>query len=70
MVFYVIRCATGEGWQDIMTECLPKKLCEPLSGKSGDDCGSHVAVPFFTSFVFLSSFLVPSLAISSHKVSS
>lgn len=52
------RCATGEAWQDIMTACYVNKPCDPLTGKIGDECGSKLSYVYFTSFVFLSTFLV------------
>lgn len=54
----MLRCATGEGWQEIMMSCTSDKLCAEGSNKIGKECGSTAAYPYFTSFVFLSSFLV------------
>lgn len=57
------RCATGEGWQDIMMACSGGKECA-LAGSyvynrdKGNACGNDLSYIYFTSFVFLSSFLV------------
>uniref|UniRef100_A0A1I7WZN3 Ion_trans domain-containing protein n=1 Tax=Heterorhabditis bacteriophora TaxID=37862 RepID=A0A1I7WZN3_HETBA len=53
---FKFRCATGEGWQDIMMACGAQKDCA-----RGQTCGSNVSYAYFTSFVFLSSFLFPLL---------
>ena len=49
----------------IMLDCLSGARCDPRSGQVGDsefDCGSSAAAyTYFTSFVFLSSFLVSSI---------
>lgn len=52
------RCCTGEAWQLIMLACLSNSDCDPASGLPEKDCGSTAAYAYFTSFVFLSSFLV------------
>ena len=61
----LFRCSTGEAWQLIMLDCLSGARCDPRSGQVGDsefDCGSSAAAyTYFTSFVFLSSFLVSSI---------
>uniref|UniRef100_A0A915I6P9 Ion transport domain-containing protein n=1 Tax=Romanomermis culicivorax TaxID=13658 RepID=A0A915I6P9_ROMCU len=54
----LFRCATGEGWQDIMYACSAGKFCDRQSEKPGPECGNNLAYIYFTSFVFLSSFLV------------
>lgn len=62
-VVLLFRCATGEGWQEIMMACTGGKNCaKPSSveinlGKS-TTCGTNMSYAYFTSFVFLSSFLV------------
>jgi hypothetical protein len=68
--FLEYRCATGEAWQDIMMACSAGKKCaRPNSdfaneGK-GNTCGTNISYAYFTSFVFLSSFLVNSLVLHS-----
>lgn len=62
-VILLFRCATGEAWQDIMMACTVGKKCAmPNSMDSnllkGTSCGTNVSYAYFTSFVFLSSFLV------------
>ena len=52
----MFRCATGEDWNGIMHDAMvtPGRGCDPALG----DCGSVVAVPFFVSYVILTSFIV------------
>uniref|UniRef100_A0A2C9JM80 Voltage-dependent calcium channel alpha-1 subunit IQ domain-containing protein n=2 Tax=Biomphalaria glabrata TaxID=6526 RepID=A0A2C9JM80_BIOGL len=61
----LFRCATGEGWQQIMQSCLAGRPCDPESigptdpadmAESG--CGTNIAYIYFVSFIFLCSFLV------------
>uniref|UniRef100_A0A915KBH1 Ion transport domain-containing protein n=1 Tax=Romanomermis culicivorax TaxID=13658 RepID=A0A915KBH1_ROMCU len=60
----LFRCATGEAWQDIMMACGAEKPCDPLSRKAGDECGSKFSYAYFTSFVFLSTFLMLNLFVA------
>jgi len=55
------RCCTGEAWQLIMLACLGDQDCEEGSLLPNGECGSNFAYIYFTSFVFLSSFLVSSI---------
>ena len=71
-VLVLFRSATGEAWQDIMLACSAKDdvLCAIDSEdykawsnitnnpESEPTCGSDIAMPYFISFYFLSSFLV------------
>lgn len=58
----LIRCATGEAWQEIMLACSPKHPCEKGSTNENstthDDCGSQFAIIYFVSFYMLCAFLV------------
>lgn len=60
-VFDYFRCATGEGWQDIMLSCLGGRLCDEEASKllkNTYNCGLDIAIPYFVSFIFFCSFLV------------
>lgn len=52
------RCATGEAWHLVMLACLSGAPCHPNSGLGENECGLDFAYLYFSSFVFLSSFLV------------
>uniref|UniRef100_A0A1I8A9H3 Ion_trans domain-containing protein n=1 Tax=Steinernema glaseri TaxID=37863 RepID=A0A1I8A9H3_9BILA len=61
-VILLFRCATGEAWQDIMMACTRGKYCAQANSPAinlakGMTCGTNVSYAYFTSFVFLSSFL-------------
>uniref|UniRef100_A0AC35TNP8 EF-hand domain-containing protein n=1 Tax=Rhabditophanes sp. KR3021 TaxID=114890 RepID=A0AC35TNP8_9BILA len=66
----LFRCATGEGWQDIMLSCTAQKYCATKDEFSnynlikGQTCGSTLSYAYFTSFVFLSSFLMLNLFVA------
>ncbi|KJH46009.1 hypothetical protein DICVIV_07927 [Dictyocaulus viviparus] len=68
-VILLFRCATGEGWQDIMMACGAQKDCaragsDEINYDKGQTCGSNVSYAYFTSFVFLSSFLMLNLFVA------
>ncbi|VDO19202.1 unnamed protein product [Heligmosomoides polygyrus] len=68
-VILLFRCATGEGWQDIMMACGAQKDCaragsDEINYDKGPTCGSNVSYAYFTSFVFLSSFLMLNLFVA------
>ena len=53
----MLRCATGEEWNGLMHDAMvaPESgLCDAAKG----DCGSPLAVPFFVSYVLLTTFIV------------
>lgn len=52
------RCATGEAWQEVMLACLANSPCAEQSDTQGDNCGTNFGYAYFTSFIFLCSFLV------------
>ena len=67
----LFRSATGEAWQEIMMSCTVGQRCDYYSddykewktnGTEGSeppsDCGSQLAIAYFITFYFLSSFLV------------
>ncbi|CAJ0597796.1 unnamed protein product [Cylicocyclus nassatus] len=65
----LFRCATGEGWQDIMMACTAQKECAraghlEINYAKGQTCGSNISYAYFTSFVFLSSFLMLNLFVA------
>ncbi|CAJ0582996.1 unnamed protein product, partial [Mesorhabditis spiculigera] len=77
----LFRCATGEGWQDIMMACTAGKNCakfidfDPILNKTvgmlsnepsakGAVCGTQGSYAYFTSFVFLSTFLMLNLFVA------
>ncbi|NP_001335573.1 Voltage-dependent calcium channel type A subunit alpha-1 [Caenorhabditis elegans] len=68
-VILLFRCATGEGWQDIMMAAVQGKDCAragsaEINFEKGQTCGSNVSYAYFTSFVFLSSFLMLNLFVA------
>ncbi|KAF6039996.1 hypothetical protein EB796_001683 [Bugula neritina] len=60
----LFRCCTGEAWQLIMLACLGDQDCEEGSLLPNGECGSNFAYIYFTSFVFLSSFLMLNLFVA------
>ncbi|XP_035684363.1 voltage-dependent calcium channel type A subunit alpha-1-like isoform X11 [Branchiostoma floridae] len=60
----LFRCATGEAWQEIMLSCLPGAECDAQSEDPGPNCGSTFAYFYFTSFIFLCSFLMLNLFVA------
>lgn len=58
----LVRCATGEAWQEIMLACKLNRPCEKGStnetNQSAEDCGSQFAIIYFVSFYMLCAFLV------------
>uniref|UniRef100_A0A0N4ZYK0 Voltage-dependent calcium channel type A subunit alpha-1 n=1 Tax=Parastrongyloides trichosuri TaxID=131310 RepID=A0A0N4ZYK0_PARTI len=69
-VILLFRCATGEAWQDIMLSCTAGKYCASKDEFSeynimkGATCGTNMSYAYFTSFVFLSSFLMLNLFVA------
>uniref|UniRef100_A0A1I8BEU3 EF-hand domain-containing protein n=1 Tax=Meloidogyne hapla TaxID=6305 RepID=A0A1I8BEU3_MELHA len=66
-VILLFRCATGEAWQEIMMSCNGGKLCSRTSAATATaaTCGSQpISIAYFTSFVFLSSFLMLNLFVA------
>ncbi|XP_075752738.1 voltage-dependent L-type calcium channel subunit alpha-1C isoform X13 [Pelodiscus sinensis] len=68
-VLLLFRCATGEGWQEIMLACLSNKRCdpdsEPANSTEGDhSCGSGFAIFYFISFYMLCAFLIINLFVA------
>uniref|UniRef100_A0A914Y1L2 Voltage-dependent calcium channel alpha-1 subunit IQ domain-containing protein n=1 Tax=Panagrolaimus superbus TaxID=310955 RepID=A0A914Y1L2_9BILA len=68
-VILLFRCATGEAWQDIMMACTSGRACAKMStamlvGDKSQTCGSNMSYAYFTSFVFLSSFLMLNLFVA------
>ncbi|KAK3088414.1 hypothetical protein FSP39_018877 [Pinctada imbricata] len=60
----LFRCATGESWQLIMKSCMSDSPCDPESKMKGNKCGQDIAVLYFVSFIFLSSFLMLNLFVA------
>ncbi|CAD5229555.1 unnamed protein product [Bursaphelenchus okinawaensis] len=68
-VILLFRCATGEAWQDIMMGCTAGKWCAKpnsldMNVPKGHTCGTNMSYAYFTSFVFLSSFLMLNLFVA------
>ncbi|TKR73040.1 hypothetical protein L596_020401 [Steinernema carpocapsae] len=68
-VILLFRCATGEAWQDIMMACARGRYCaQPhslaINLVKGATCGTNISYAYFTSFVFLSSFLMLNLFVA------
>uniref|UniRef100_A0A915CNI0 Voltage-dependent calcium channel alpha-1 subunit IQ domain-containing protein n=1 Tax=Ditylenchus dipsaci TaxID=166011 RepID=A0A915CNI0_9BILA len=72
-VVLLFRCATGEAWQDIMMACTAGRNCAAGSkattiaeagSSKGATCGTNMSYAYFTSFVFLSSFLMLNLFVA------
>ncbi|TRY91912.1 hypothetical protein DNTS_029630 [Danionella cerebrum] len=60
-VLLLFRCATGEGWHEVMLGCLYGQRCDPKSEYlPGEEytCGSGFAILYFMSFYMLCAFLV------------
>ena len=53
----MFRCATGESWNGMMHEAA-QSAADGLCSEEEDDCGTWLAVPFFVSYVILSTFIV------------
>ena len=66
------RCATGEGWPDIMLDCRNDQPCDPAAWKYNSTtgiledpgCGSMVTYTYFISFIFLCSFIMLNLFVA------
>ena len=58
----MFRCATGEDWNGIMHDAMvtPDRGCHPELR----NCGSWMAVPFFVSYIILSSFVILKMLIA------
>ena len=58
----MFRCATGEDWNGIMHDAMvtEERGCHPEL----KNCGSWMAVPFFVSYIILSSFVVLKMLIA------
>ncbi|XP_062842556.1 calcium channel, voltage-dependent, L type, alpha 1S subunit, a [Trichomycterus rosablanca] len=66
-VLLLFRCATGEGWQEVMLGCLYGQRCDPKSDYlPGEEftCGSGFAVLYFMSFYMLCAFLIINLFVA------
>eukprot|EP00055_Hartaetosiga_balthica_P010685 m.46411 g.46411 ORF g.46411 m.46411 type:complete len:1783 (-) comp7266_c0_seq1:384-5732(-) len=60
----LFRCATGENWQIVMEDIVQgPDVCDKNLEEPGT-CGSIIAVPFFSSFVLLCSFLILNLFVA------
>ncbi|KRX96013.1 Voltage-dependent calcium channel type A subunit alpha-1, partial [Trichinella pseudospiralis] len=63
-IILLFRCATGEAWQEVTLACIANRKCDPRTGKLNSECGTNFAYVYFTSFVFLSSFLMLNLFVA------
>lgn len=68
----LFRCATGEGWQEIMQACLSGATCEKKPSELNktkplvvsNTCGSDFSYAYFCSFIFFSTFLMLNLFVA------
>ncbi|XP_067950470.1 voltage-dependent calcium channel type A subunit alpha-1-like [Watersipora subatra] len=60
----LFRCATGEAWQEIMLSCLAEAPCASQADAEPNSCGSSIGYVYFTSFIFLCSFLMLNLFVA------
>ncbi|XP_066528429.1 calcium channel, voltage-dependent, L type, alpha 1S subunit, a [Hoplias malabaricus] len=66
-VLVLFRCATGEGWQEVMLGCLYGQRCDPKSDYlPGEEytCGAGFAILYFMSFYMLCAFLIINLFVA------
>ncbi|XP_072521967.1 calcium channel, voltage-dependent, L type, alpha 1S subunit, a isoform X2 [Salminus brasiliensis] len=66
-VLVLFRCATGEGWQEVMQGCLYGQRCDPKSDYlPGEEytCGAGFAILYFMSFYMLCAFLIINLFVA------
>ncbi|XP_078500327.1 voltage-dependent L-type calcium channel subunit alpha-1S isoform X1 [Lissotriton helveticus] len=66
-VLLLFRCATGEGWQEILLACSYGKRCDPESDYNPgeeDTCGTSFAYLYFISFYMLCAFLIINLFVA------
>ncbi|XP_061909055.1 dihydropyridine-sensitive L-type skeletal muscle calcium channel subunit alpha-1-like [Entelurus aequoreus] len=66
-VLMLFRCATGEGWEEVMMASMYGKKCDPKSDfLPGEEhtCGSNFAVFYFLSFYCLCAFLILNLFVA------
>jgi len=59
----LFRCSTGEGWNGIMHDAMATPGSSDCSYEAGD-CGTGAAVPFFVSYVVLTSYIVLKMMIA------
>jgi len=61
----LFRCMTGEGWQEIMYDCMNQENCsKDADCLLGECCGTYGAWAYFVSFVSLSSFVILNLLVA------
>nr|XP_057939489.1 dihydropyridine-sensitive L-type skeletal muscle calcium channel subunit alpha-1-like isoform X2 [Doryrhamphus excisus] len=66
-VLMLFRCATGEGWEEVMMASMYGKKCDPKSDflpREEYTCGSNFAVFYFLSFYCLCAFLILNLFVA------
>ncbi|XP_057678899.1 dihydropyridine-sensitive L-type skeletal muscle calcium channel subunit alpha-1-like [Corythoichthys intestinalis] len=66
-VLMLFRCATGEGWEEVMMASMYGQKCDPKSDfQPGEEytCGSNFAVFYFLSFYCLCAFLILNLFVA------
>ena len=59
----MFRSATGEDWNGLMHDAMASPETSDCTYEAGD-CGSWVAVPFFVSYVLLTTFIVLKMLIA------
>ncbi len=70
----LFRCATGEGWPDIMLDARAGRPCDEraleynettgLLKNPDQNCGSNLTYLYFVSFIFLCSFIMLNLFVA------
>jgi hypothetical protein len=62
-LYTMFRCSTGEDWNGIMHEAMQTPANGACSYEAGD-CGSWLAIPFFLSYVVLTTYVVLKMLIA------
>jgi len=62
-VYTMFRCSTGEDWNGIMHDAMATPETSDCSYEAGD-CGSWLALPFFISYVVLTTYVVLKMLIA------
>jgi hypothetical protein len=63
-MFTLFRCATGESWNGIMHDLMPRTPEVNCDSSIEGDCGSYFAIPYFVSFTFVGMFVMLNLLVA------
>ena len=60
----LFQCLTGDGWSEVMADCMvnEERGCDPEASPS--DCGTPLALPYFISFMVVGSFVFLNIVIA------